>query len=596
MGKNFVYNLGLDLGTSNTACSYLDESGNLVSFEYAGAAQTPSILSDEYGMICIGNQARNRIGYGTEEGIYRSFKMHVDIKDTKELERLGYTEEMGPGKVMEEYIINYLDAFMTEMDVEQVNSITIGAPEIFFRTIDGTDMRMELKKNVERTGYAKTVRVVSEPAAASAYYLYTNEQKQSDEALRLNINDNCYLLTVDAGGGTLDITLAHHSIVDGKRKIYVVARSGAGENHDNSRSYGKSGVYYFEEVIRAAIRQQNPELDEIEEDGEFKRAFCELEDYIKTMNKRNYEVMIDRFKSKQRHRRSRREEEPNMAGVTVRYKGQKLPVTYDLMYDVYKNTFHNILEEELNKIRENKDVLRCGVPFDQMDGENGSSFRVVMVGGFSAFPLVRYQVEQYFGKLDVDDPRFGTVGVKEASQAVANGLALLGSKTIEYSLRAPYGLGVIGQQWDEQGKKKEYTYIGVKYGDFLNPDEDRKNPFMAHFGNLPTKAERKENQASFWWPNPPFMAYCNGNSDTYAKREINPKLKETMKEMIQRHITADGNEPACCIGFSFDESCMLYIHFIEENEKWTECMGPLKLDEILNRDEGAVLKQTVDWI
>lgn len=579
---------GLDLGTSNTALSYLNKNGELVSYKFAdNMEQTPSILFSKNGKTLIGYQARRKFDLGRVAGLYRSYKMHIDIKDEEELKNLGYTE-MTPDEVMEKYVATYVESYLNEQGIKQLDTLTLGAPEVFFRSENGTDKRTELKKIVERTKVAKHVRVVSEPAAAAAYYLYKDElvkkAKGEDTA-----NDNCYLLTVDAGGGTLDITLCYHGFKNGKRTIYIVTRSGAGEHFEDTKSYSQCGVYYFEEVLRAAIKRAYPEKTEIAEDIEFKRAYCELEDCVKSPNNEETKNMEVYFKKRKEGRDKVYLKEHADDGIsTITYEDDDLLVPFSLMYEVYEETFKKVLERELDKIWEYTKQHGIDVPYMRpSDGEKGDSiFRLISVGGFSAYSLVQYQLERYFKKARVKDPRFGTVDAKEAPLAVAHGLALLANGTVEYSMRAPYGLGVIGAI-DDEGREGAFT--GVSYGDFLSPGEDEKNPFFVHIGNQKTKTERKAVRALLVGDNLEYMGYDNGSSVGMVKRKVSDKLKKTIKDILSKHISPDGKEPYFNMAFSFDESSQLYIHIIEQDDEWTEKIGPLKFEDIFAREISRIV-------
>ncbi len=593
------YNLGLDLGTSNTVCSYVGEDGKLENFKFLDGEQTPSIVFCKNNKTQIGYQARRKYDLTRGQGLYRSYKMHTYIKDKEELERLNYTD-MTPSEVMEKFLLAYVGAFVKEKKVEKANRIVVGAPETFFRSEHGTDMRTELKRILDRCNLADKVRIVSEPTAAAVYYLHLNERTRSECNLPEDSGSTDYILVVDCGGGTVDLNICAHQIKNGKRSIHVVSRSGAGEHHENkeesldaelgiqSNSYGRSGIFYLEEVLLAAIQKQYPEMEEIEEDNEFKKAFMLLEDYLKNppIDDSDEISMEEYFSEKISGFDEEFLEEHKNDGFEIEYDDDDLFITYDLMYEVYERTFKKVLEHELNSICEDTARQMLDIPYNRTDdGKPGdNTFRIVMVGGFSSFPLVRNQVEAYFHKLPVNDIRFKTIGVKAASLAVANGLALLANGDMEFNMRAPYGVSVVGSL----AENVERAFIGVKYGDFLNLTEDEEQPFFAHAGQLKTKEERRDARKIFVGDELQYMGYDNGSSVGIVKRKVSQQLKDRVVQVIRKHITADGNEPFFHIGFSFDESSQLYIHVVEYDGKWADRIGPLKFEEIFDRQIGTV--------
>lgn len=592
------FNLGLDLGTSNTVCSYVGEDGKIVNFKYLDGEQTPSIVFCKNNKTQIGYQARRKYDLTRGQGLYRSYKMHTYIKDKNELERLNYTD-LTPSEVMEKFLNAYISAFMKEKNLEKVNRIVVGAPETFFRSEQGADMRTELKQVLDRCNLSeKKVRVISEPTAAALYYLYINEQAKAAEGMSSDSGAVDYILVVDCGGGTVDLNICAHQMREGKRNIHVVSRSGAGEHHANkeesldaelgiqSDSYGRSGIFYLEEVLRAAIRNQYPEVEKPEEDNEFKKTFILLEDYLKNPPVEDGEEMEEYFREKISGFDEEFLEAHKNDGFEIEYNDDELFITYDLMYEVYENTFKKVLEHELNSIREDAMRQELNIPFDRTDDGNpgDNTFRVMLVGGFSSFPLVRCQVEKFFHKLPVKDVRFKTIGVKEASLAVANGLALLANGDMDYNMRAPYGISVVGNMDDDVVR----AFIGVKYGDFLNPEEDAEHPFFAHLGKLETKEERMIKRKALLGDDLKYMGYDNGSSIGIVKRKVSQQLRNMVEQTVRKHITIDGNVPYFHIGFSFDESSQLYIHIVECDGKWKESIGPLKFDVIFDREIGAV--------
>ena len=144
--------------------------------------------------------------------------------------------------------------------------------------MDSLSGRSILRNIFEKMDCVKEVQVVSEPAAASAFFAY-NYQTLRNEAY------DGHILLIDYGGGTLDITLSKVSAgtdSNGKQfmEINVADRQGAGEN-ENGR-IGKAGIIYMESLLEEAIRKAGllEEDEPLETDGKFYKALNELEEEI----------------------------------------------------------------------------------------------------------------------------------------------------------------------------------------------------------------------------------------------------------------------------------------------------------------------------
>ena len=109
-----------------------------------------------------------------------------------------------------------------------VDNLVICAPEVWTTQsavrrgqLDGRTILRDICSRIPGVDRDR-IRIVSEPAAASAYFAY-----QYRRAVGSNFN-GC-LLIVDYGGGTLDLTLTEVHPQDASVEIKVLFRTGAGE-------------------------------------------------------------------------------------------------------------------------------------------------------------------------------------------------------------------------------------------------------------------------------------------------------------------------------------------------------------------------------
>ena len=144
-------------------------------------------------------------------------------QDKKKLAERGFDDENTPEKIASVFIEDVLKKVLDRTHEDKIHTIFVGAPEIWnddFSTLDG---RTAISSICKKLDFVENVQVVSEPAAASAFFAYNFRQMT-----KKNFEGN--ILLVDYGGGTLDITLTNVAADDGDSvEIKVLERTGAGE-------------------------------------------------------------------------------------------------------------------------------------------------------------------------------------------------------------------------------------------------------------------------------------------------------------------------------------------------------------------------------
>ena len=250
-----MFNVGVDFGSTNTTVSvYQAETGKLEAVELGvNVPCVPSVVACKDGKLDrprIGAAARSVVG---KKGftLYKAFKMLLTEHDSAVLASRGYTGMYSPARIAEKFLCSLVDSTLDYYGEKKIDHLVIGAPEIWFNRVGTMSGRNILKDICSRMEKVETVQVVSEPAAASAFFAYNYEQitKKPFEG---------HILLVDYGGGTLDITLSKVSVEkdeDGTRfmEINVADRQGAGENEEGR--IGNAGIVYMEGLTEAAIRK-----------------------------------------------------------------------------------------------------------------------------------------------------------------------------------------------------------------------------------------------------------------------------------------------------------------------------------------------------
>ena len=199
--------VGIDFGSTYTTVSiYREESGSpeAQTLSEGGTPFIPSVMTLSKGQISVGREAKMMSMMGHKKGIqsFRAFKMMLAEENEEVLLDRGFSKEFTPETVTENFLENVLKQVLHNVHEERIDHLVVGVPEIWnstLTTIDGRSRLRDICRSfpfVDKNG----VQIVSEPAAASAFFAYNFRQMVGE-------NFNGKLLLVDYGGGTLDITL-----------------------------------------------------------------------------------------------------------------------------------------------------------------------------------------------------------------------------------------------------------------------------------------------------------------------------------------------------------------------------------------------------
>ena len=480
-----MIDIGMDFGSTYTTVSVFNrETNELRALTLSqNSPYIPSVVSKAKNQYEFGRAAKSQTG---KKGVslFKAFKMMLPEQDKKKLAERGFDDENTPEKIASVFIEDVLKKVLDRTHEDKIHTIFVGAPEIWnddFSTLDG---RTAISSICKKLDFVENVQVVSEPAAASAFFAYNFRQMT-----KKNFEGN--ILLVDYGGGTLDITLTNVAADDGDSvEIKVLERTGAGENEEGK--VGKAGIVYMETVMAEAIRRAD--IDGVGEnvvyDGKFYKAVDELEEALQDRTEAissTFEVngidvedleMMD---------------EEDREFTTIEYKGEDVEVTYDLLVDVYDKVIRKVFNDKLDEMIAYMD--KNGIRY--MDGSK-DNFKIALVGGFGNFYLVQKQIEDKFKFSTYDKRREDIIQQKEDCEtAISLGAALLASNVIKIRNTAGYSIGVLSY---DQNRNVCLNYAikykqDIKFGDVYfacgNVDKEPKvilatsggfEKFLVNFG------------------------------------------------------------------------------------------------------------------
>ena len=375
--------IGIDLGTTNSCVSVLENGKSKVIENSEGTRTTPSIIAySSDGEILVGQSAKRQAVTNPENTLYaikrligRTFNEDVVQKDIKLVPYKivkatngdAWVEvkgnKMAPQQISAE-ILKKMKKTAEDYLGETVTEAVITVPAYF------NDSQRQATKDAGRIAGLNVRRIINEPtAAALAYGLDKGKQ-------------NSTIVVYDLGGGTFDVSIIEIAEVEGESQFEVLSTNGdtflGGEDFDN-----KLIEYVVEEFKKETgmnIKGDPLAMQRIKEAAE--KAKIELS--------------------------STQQTDINLPYITADNNGPK-----HLNMKITRSKFESIVEELIART-----VAPCqmalkdaGLSIDQIDD-------IILVGGQTRMPLVQQKVTELFGK----EPRKDV----NPDEAVAIGAAVQG--------------------------------------------------------------------------------------------------------------------------------------------------------------------------
>lgn len=446
--------IGLDFGTTYSVVSHLKKGadGQLIPQPVDFGEGVTSVTAME-SLVVVDKQGDTYIGYEAvplvrrAKAVYKGFKMLLSCReeDCRELIRRGFADKT-PETVTNTFLSElFRKVRKVNPECREIDKVVVGVPYVW--TQNGADSRkFEVADSVKKATDAKLVEFQSEPTLACAYFV------QEINKQRKKLFDG-YVLVIDYGGGTLDVTLCKAEEQKGKSQIRVCGSWGAGENTDGR--IGNAGLAFMEEVADLLLAEKGIVVKKKEEQ--------EYQSFVK-----NIEVAIKERTPYLRNclRKERRYFTPGgeryneeIDGISAYYKGEEYYVKYRTLVEAYDNSIRPVLTRVLAEAKEDMDRLH--IPYD--DYERGT-FKIAMIGGFCNFVLTDKQISSDTNWLRrrhlTMDTRYTELDEilipKNRELAIANGAALTANDIVEIRKQFPYTLCFYSETFrtDWRGKQE----------------------------------------------------------------------------------------------------------------------------------------------
>lgn len=474
-------NLGIDFGSTYSSFATYNATTGLVELckpTHSESEAVPSVAClDEDDHIISGHEARAQIIEDAETRSFEAFKMLLTETDKGMLEKRGYDKDYTPRYIAERFLDQQIKKILTSHTEEKIDNLVVCVPEVWTTKESANrgllDGRFLLKEICNKVSEVDQIQVVSEPAAASAYFAHYYQK------LTGNLMSGCVLI-IDYGGGTLDLTLTQVNSGNDRNtvEIQVKNRTGVGENHPGK--IGDAGIAYMEEIVRLALTECDAldlrDPDAIDpKDPKFRKAYNNLERKIKgqvTAGAKGFgaggagaaEASYRLFNAVQDCIDDISQLRDNHESfTTIKYGAAKVNVTFSHLIRAYDEVIRERLDACLRNMAEFMD--EAGIDYEN---SNNDQFHVVVVGGFGKYMLVQNQIQEFFDFSSTGDRRFAYDLGENREFAVAMGAALLADRVISIRHTAPYAIGIETYLAD----KTPISNFAIRYRQEISADAD----------------------------------------------------------------------------------------------------------------------------
>jgi molecular chaperone DnaK len=376
--------IGIDLGTTNSCVSVIENNIPKVIENSEGARTTPSIVAYTADEVLVGATAKrqsvtnptNTI-YASKRLIGRKFKEEavqkdIDLMPYKIIEAdngdawiQANGQDLAPPQVSAE-VLRKMKKTAEDYLGEEVTQAVITVPAYF------NDSQRQATKDAGRIAGLEVLRIINEPTAAALAY-------GVDKATK----DDRKIAVYDLGGGTFDVSIIEIADVDGDKQIEVLSTNGdtflGGEDFDQ--------------------RIMDYLCDEFQ-----KESGCDLRKDVLALQR-----LKDAAEKAKIELSSSQQTTVNLPYVTADASGPK-----HLNVNLTRSKLESLVDELIQR-----SVGPCRTAMSDAGISAGDIDEVILVGGMTRMPKVQETVEKLFGKAPRKDVN--------PDEAVAAGAAIQGA-------------------------------------------------------------------------------------------------------------------------------------------------------------------------
>ena len=233
--------IGIDLGTTNSCVSVMENGEAKVIANPEGNRTTPSVVAFKNGEIIVGQAAKNQ--QVTNKDTVSSIKRHMGTSFRADVNGKSYSPEE-----ISAMILQNLKATAEAYLGEKVTSAVITVPAYF------NDAQRQATKDAGKIAGLEVERIINEPtAAALAFGLDKLDQEQK-------------VLVYDLGGGTFDVSIL--DLADGTFEVMATAGDNRLGGDDFDKAIMDWIVSEFQKEQGINLASQNMSMQRVKEAAE----------------------------------------------------------------------------------------------------------------------------------------------------------------------------------------------------------------------------------------------------------------------------------------------------------------------------------------
>ncbi len=377
--------IGIDLGTTNSCVSIIENGQPKVIENSEGARTTPSIIAyQDNGEILVGAPAKRQAVTNPKNTLYavkRLIGRKFDEKTVqKDIDLMPFSivkadngdawvsaldKKLAPPQISAE-VLRKMKKTAEDYLGEEVTEAVITVPAYF------NDAQRQATKDAGRIAGLDVKRIINEPTAAALAFGLDKTDKRDRK-----------IAVYDLGGGTFDVSIIEIADVDGEKQFEVLSTNGdtflGGEDFDQRLI--DHIIEEFKKINGLDLKKDPIALQRIKASAE--RAKIELSSAQQTEVNEPYIAMAN-----------------------------GAPVHLNLR--ITRAKFESLVEELIDKT-----IAPCRTAISDAGVKVSDIDDIILVGGMTRMPKVQEKVKAFFGK----EPRKDV----NPDEAVAVGAAIQGS-------------------------------------------------------------------------------------------------------------------------------------------------------------------------
>ena len=502
-------NIGLDFGTTNSIISYCN-GDQIRSFQIGGVGETSSYvpscvsISQEDNESDIGQLACLNLG-NQEYQVFRWFKILLSEQNPEVLEKNGFIEKT-PKNITKLFLETLIKTYTAEQNLQKLNNIVITVPEIWVR--EGRHAARECLKQVCKELNLPVHKMLSEPVAAAVYFSKRFKEQAGQDF-------SGHILVVDYGGGTLDLNLSE---IQGDN-IRVLAGSGKGYS---SKHVGAAGVAFDEAVVQRL----------------YKKAGHQPKDNLGRYYKHLKEFELQKIGRKRDIDRRMKQYLTDTTTNRRLFLVDDFAVTSEDLLESFSQTTKEFLEKALAE-------MKGHLERHSVKTEDGTIFRILMVGGFSNFFLVQHAVKQFFDVRTDEDTRFKSpFNSEDTGLAISKGAAMVANGHVNIEHVCPISVGIRVKAPNFKDKDILILKQGETLRKYITPEFSKITLHVINQATLRTSS---------------LVIFLDVGNGKRRYIELAGSLEQLLPKADVKHRWE--------IGFSVDEDLLFDLHIRDENNK-----------------------------